>query len=417
MGYFDTIFKQPNAVTRPSFRPFKTFTEFAPAFLSYNGEMYQKELVRACIDRFATHCSKLKPEISGTAKPRIRRAVETSPNERMTWPQFLYRLATITQNDGTGYVVPVYASDMETVIGLFPLKCTYSEVQEYHGVPWIRFYMANGDYDAIELENVGIVTRHQYVSDVYGTRNCLDQTLALIEAQARAQQTAIANGATIRFIGSLAGQVREEEMKKKRDRFVADNLGPDNTSGVMLYDQTWQDIKQIEPQSFTIDPDEMESIRQMVYTYFGISEDILQNKFNENTWGAYYEGAVEPFAVQLGEVLTHMLFTQRERKENRIGFSSSRLGYASNASKRNMIRDMLDRGIISINEARTILQLEPLPNGDARVIRGEYMNANSSLAGSGDDDHVPNDYDKKEYDSDAHGEIDNADAEKSETRI
>lgn len=382
---------------------FKTFTEYAPVFDTFNGGIYELELTRAAIDRFATGCMKLKPEISGSSKPRLRRAFTTSPNAYMSWPKFLYRLATILECDTTAYVVPSLASDGETYTGIWPLKCEFAEIVEYSGEPWIRFHFATGEASAIELKHVCILTRFQYQSDFFGSGNVLNETMNLIHAQNKAQEQAIKAGATLRFIGALTGQVREEDMEKKRDRFSDKNLSEANESGIMVYDQTFQKVEQIKPYNYTISTEEMNRIKESVYTYFGTNEDILQNHFNEDHWNAYYEGKIEPFAIQLGEGLSHMLYTQQERIKNSVSFSANRLEYATSASKRNMIRDMLDRGVFCIDDAREILQLPPLPNGEGqvRVIRGEYIDA--SMLDSPKEDKDPSQHDLMKKDSDQHG--------------
>jgi hypothetical protein len=116
----------------------------------------------------------------------------------------------------------------------------------------------------------------------------------------------------------------------------------------------------------------MERIENNVFDYFGINRKILQNAYDENAWDAYYEGIIEPFALHLGEALTQATFTMRERPQNYIMFSSNRLEYASEASKRNMNRDMTDRAIMTLNEGRELLQLPPLEGGDVFILRGEY---------------------------------------------
>ena len=53
-------------------------------------------------------------------------------------------------------------------------------------------------------------------------------------------------------------------------------------------------------------------------------------------------------------------------------FSSSRLEYASNKTKLDVIRNLAGMGIMTVNEAREIMQLAPIPGGNARIVRGEY---------------------------------------------
>lgn len=402
MGLLEKIFGKRAEKGRDAMG-WRTFTDLAPAFGSYSGEIYGQELTRAAIERFSTACSKLKPEYLGSSKPNVRSFVEGCPNPTMTWPRFLMRVANLFDAEGTAFVVPTYSDpEMRNVNGLWPVKCEFAEVIDVGGEPWVRFQTLTGDAPCIELSQVCVLTKFQLSDDLFGEGNCLSQTMRLIDAQNKAQDAAIRNGAKIRFIGRMSGMVKEDVLKKKRDRFVADNFGSDNTSGLMLYDTSFADIRQVEPQSYTIDAAEMERIEQNVCAYFGTNPQILRNEFSEDVWGAWYESKVEPFAVQLGEGLTQVLFSKRERRTNRIAFSANRLEYASNASKRNMVRDMLDRGVFSINEAREVLQLPPVPDGDVRVIRGEYVNAAavSSMVGVSGGGRMPKNV------SDENGEFD-----------
>lgn len=393
MGLLEKIFgnKAKEATPLPAVG-WRTFTELNPVFTSYDGGIYEMELIRSVIQRFADACSKLKPEVRGVEnlntmdgimsdRPRatgmdaIQRIIKTNPNSMMTWPQFLARCATLYEIDDTVFIAKVYARDQRTVRGIYPIVCSYAEVVDF-GEPYIRFYYATGDTTAVELSDVAIISKFQYKSEFFGEPNCLDSTVQLIHAQNEAQEAAIKNGAKIRFIGKLTGQVREDDMNKKRDRFMEDNFGGPNNGGMLVYDQTWDNVQQITPQSYTMSADEQKLIASSVYSYFGINEDILQNHYSEDVWGAWYEGRIEPFAVKLGEALTRLIYSDTQIVHGRrIEFSSNRLAYASNASKRNMVRDMVDRGIMSINEGREVLQMPPVVDGDVRVIRGEYLNA------------------------------------------
>lgn len=343
-----------------------------PYTVGWSGPMYQQVLVRSVIERFAIACSKLKPEIKGSARPRIRRAVETSPNQFQTWPQFLYRCATLYMNNTTVCVVPEYKPGSDIQVGFYPVPLAHAEVVDHRGEYWLRWTSVDGDVRAIELKKVAIVTRFQYQSDWFGDGNILASTLSMLKAQEDAQKQSINDSAQLRFIGQLNGQVREEDMAKKRDRFAKDNLSSDNETPLMVYDNTFASIEQLKAQNWTIPGEEMDRIENNVFDYFGINRRILQNAYDENAWDAFYEGAVEPFALALGEALTQATYTMRERPANRISFSSNRLEFASASSKRNMNKDMTDRAIMTINEGREILQLPPMEGGDVFILRGEY---------------------------------------------
>jgi hypothetical protein len=245
-------------------------------------------------------------------------------------------------------------------------------VVDFGGEYWLRWTTPDGDTRAVELKYVAIVNRFQYVSDWFGDGNILASTLSMLKAQEEAQKQSINDSAQIRYIGQLQGQVREEDMRAKRDRFYEDNLSGENSTSLMLYDNTFLSIEQIKAQNWTIPSEEMERIENNVFDYFGINRRILQNNYDENAWDAFYEGCIEPFALALGEAMTQATFTMRERPANGIMFSSNRLEYAAASSKRNINKDMTDRGIMTLNEAREILQLPPIDGGDVFILRGEY---------------------------------------------
>ena len=343
-----------------------------PYTRGWSGSMYQQVLVRSVIERFAVACSKLKPEIHGSARPRIRRAVETSPNAYQTWPQFLQRCATLYMNNTTVCIVPVYKPGSSVQTGFFPVPLAYAEVVLHRGEFWLRYQMPDGETRATELSRVAVVTRFQYQSDWFGDGNILANTLSMLKAQEDAQRQSINDSAQLRFIGQLNGQVREEDMFDKRDRFYEQNLSDANETPLMVYDATFSSIEQLRSENWTIPSEEMERIENNVFDYFGTNRRILQNNYDENAWDAFYEGCVEPFALALSEALTQATFTMRERPANRISFSSNRLEFASASSKRNMNKDMTDRAIMTINEGREILQLPPIDGGDVFILRGEY---------------------------------------------
>lgn len=376
MGVLSRFFPRKEQQKLPPAPPgFTTLTEPAPHFAQWSGSLYDHPLTRAAIERFAAACSKAKPEFVGSqwCKPQVRKLFGTWPNDLMTWPTFLAKAATIYEMDTTVFIIPGLDRDLNTV-ALFPLKPSYTDVVDLDGEPWFVFHLLSGEVMAIEVARVAVVSKFQYLSDFFGEGNdVMNPTLALMDAQRQAEMNAIKNGARIRFIGRVNGMTHGDDLIQKREAFYIDNLSNANKTGLMLFDNTFQDIKQIDEQRFIIDKDEMERVTKPVYSYFGINESILTNDYTEDQWAAWYEGRVEQFLVSLSEAMTKALFTYQEAtRGNKVMFSSSRLQYASNKTKRELVKDLGGMGILTINEAREIMQLPPMDGGDARIVRGEY---------------------------------------------
>lgn len=356
---------------------FTLLSSYQPVYSTYAGGIYEMELTRAAIHCFATHCSKLKPEVVGNAAPALGRVLQYQPNPIMDTKKYLYRLATCYMTDNNTLIAPL--TEFDEVKGFYPLAVGKAQLVDHGGQTYVRYDMGNGEYFAVELARCGILNQFQYTSELWGESNlCLRPTLELLDAQNQGIINGIKNSAVIRFIAKLANSLKPKDVKEEQERLKEINLGISNTAGVFLIDQKYEDVKQIDSKPYIINPSQMEYIRQNVFTYFGTNEHILQNKFTPDEWNAYYEGKIEPFALELGLVHTNMTFSEREKSfGNQIFFSSNRLQYASISDKINYVVQMGDRGRTSINEDREVFNLPPIEGGDRHFIRGEYRPVDS----------------------------------------
>ena len=379
MGLFDKIFRPDKA--KESGRAlndargfFQTLTAYQPIFTSWGGAIYESEIVRAAIDARARHISKLRIEVGGTANPSLQAKLRQGMNQFQTNSQFLYRTSTILDVNNTAFIVPVF-DDRMIITGYYPVLPQHCEIIEYKDEPWLRYQFANGQIAAVEFRKCAVLTKHQYLRDFFGDSNrALDETMKLIHIQNQGIEEAVKNTSTFRFMAQLTNFAKPEDLAKERTRFTRENLASDaEAGGFLLFPNTYKDIKQIDVKPYTVDAGQMKQINENVYNYFGVNEDVLQNKAYGDAWSAFYEGAVEPFAIQFSEAMTKAVFSERERAQGSyIMATSNRLQYLSNADKLKVSAQMADRGIMSINEIRDIWNLAPVEGGDARTIRGEY---------------------------------------------
>lgn len=376
MGLFEKIFKKPSLKQIQGY--FKMLNGYTPIFTTYDGGVYEMELTRAAIHAIATQCSKLKPEIKGNAYKELHKRLQFKPNSFMDTSKFLYRLATILHVQNTAFIVPIMDETGEYITGYYPILPSMCEVVEYNGEPWLRYTFSTGQKAAIEFNRVGIMTMFQYKNDFFGeNNNALYPTMQLIHTQNQGIIEGVKNSANIRFMARLANIFKDEDIRKERKRFTEENLSTDNNSGVLMFDNKYADVKQIISKPFIVDSAQMELIKNNVFNYFGVNEKILQNNFNEDEWNAFYEGKIEPFAIQLSLVMSNMTFTEREIAfGNHIIFSANRLQYASNKSKLDIVVQLFDRGILTRNEGREIFNMAPIENGDKYYIRKEYAEVN-----------------------------------------
>lgn len=382
MGLFDWIFKRPNVVAaRRNDSYFETLTAYRPHFTTWQGELYESALVRAAIDTRARHISKLKVEIQGAAQPTLQTKLKHKPNNWQTWSQFLYRASTILDMHNTVVIVPVF-DELMNPVGYTPVLPTKCDIVERQGVPFLRYEFKDGQKAANYLKECAIITKFQYKNDFFGeTNSALNPTMKLVHLNDQSVEEAVKNGATYRFMAQVNNFTMTEELKQERIRFNEANFrNEEGNNGLLLFPNTYKDIKQINQTAFTVPKEELAEIRTTVYNYFAVNEDVLQSKAYGDSWAAFYESVVEPFAIQFSETMTQAIFTDNEQSRGSLLMATSnRLQYMTTQEKLNVSADLADRGILSFNEIREIWNLPPIEGGDVRVIRGEYYNADDKV--------------------------------------
>lgn len=378
MGMLEKIFgrrEQPAALKNA--KMFKMLEGYTPAFTTWRGSIYESELIRASLDAWGRHAAKLKPNLRGSAIPELQNRLKVRPNVFQEWSQFLYQTAVVLGVRNNCFLVKT-RNDDGTVTGIINLVPESWELVEYMGEPWIRFYLSNNRRRAERLIDTGIMTRFQYKNELFGESNeAMKPVLDLISIQRQGITEGIKNGASYRFSAQSDNWASDEDLGEEMERFNKFTFGnKKNAGGVLLFPNTYTNVTQLKQEGYKVDADQEKVINENVFDYFCVNEDILQNKAFGDKWLAFYEGFVEWFAIQLGEVTSGMLFTERERSayRNQMFFSSNRLQYMSNADKLNAVTQLGDRGLATRNELREILNLDPLPEDIGKQIpaRGEY---------------------------------------------
>ena len=386
MGMLEKIFgKREQPAGLKNAQTFKLLEGYTPAFTTWRGSIYESELIRAALDAWGRHAAKLKPNLRGSAAQEMQNRLKVRPNAFQEWSKFLYQTAVILGTRNNSFLVKTRNEYGPTgIINIIPQSW---ELVEYLGEPWIRFTLKDNRRRAEKLAEVGILTRYQYKSELFGESNeALKPVLELISMQRQGITEGIKNGASYRFSAQSDNWASDEDLGAEMERFNKFTFGNKKSAGgVLLFPNTYTNVTQLRQEAYKVDAEQEKVIEENVFDYFAVNREILQNQAFGDKWLAFYEGFVEWFAIQLGEVISGMLFTERERSayNNQVFFTSNRLQYMSNADKLNAVTQLGDRGLATRNELREILNLEPLPAeiGNQIPARGEYYDVTNPPEG------------------------------------
>lgn len=239
---------------------------YSPAYTTYEGGLYEMALTRSVIASFARNCSKLSPEVLGSNNQVLNRRLKNKMNSFQTTPQFISKVATLYEMTNTVFLVPE-TDPLGKTIGAYAIMPSTTELVEYKNVYYL-VYDFLGKKKSIEFNKVGIIAQHIYKDDFIGENNkAMDSQLELLHSQDEGIIEATKQSGVVRFMAKIGSLLKEKDIQEKRKNFANSNLGKDNM-GLMIYDQTFEDVKQIESKPYVVDSDQMNSIKQNVYQYF-----------------------------------------------------------------------------------------------------------------------------------------------------
>ena len=382
MGFLNKWFGKKGDKTEGLIRDyFKMINGYTPSFSSFEGSVYEMDLTRSAIHTIATHTSKLNMEVKGSANTNLGRRLQTKANEIQDTSKYLYRLATILQVTNNALIIPTYNEITQNINGFYPLLADDGKVVEYENELYL-VYTFLGKRHAKPISEIGIMNQFQFKDELFGGSNhSMKPTLNLLHYQDQGMIEAIKSGASIRFMAQLMNIINDDDMEAERNKFAKQNLA-NNPTGVMLFDSKYKEVKQVTSNPVMIDDKQMQQIKENVYAHFGVNDKILQNSFNSEEWAAFYEGKIEPFAIQASLVHSNLAFTERElANDNFIMLTANRLQYLSPAEKLSTVTQLFDRGFITHNQGREIYNMAPIDGGDKYYIRKEYSETTKLDAG------------------------------------
>lgn len=359
---------------------------YLPEFTTTSNYTYDSKVARECIDRIATNCAKLIPKhikglISQNVKGEINRMLGNQPNPIMNTYDFIYKTISMLYTNSNAFVY--IAKDTRGFItGFYPvLANSYDLLQDQEGTIYLQFDFINGKtYTLPYLELIHLRLFYNR-NDFFGTDNKIlitDMETAHISSEGI--KNAIKTSNHLKGILKYEALLKGQDLKNNKEEFVKDFLSMANKSGIAALDGK-ANFQEVNLNPITLDKDQLEQVNYNIFDYFGISESIVRNKYTAEEWNAFYEGVIEPRAIQMSYEFTNKIFTDKAIKEgNKIVFTTNRLQYASLNNKITLIKEAGALGLLTKDEAREIIDLHPLGGEEGSKIIQSLNNIDSSIA-------------------------------------
>ena len=368
----------------------KVMAGYTPVFTPWGNKPYEADVVRAAVDAIARNAAKLKARhirrVNGDIVPvggPIERLLQVRPNPRMNAYDFLYKLVSTVLLDNNAFAYPQWEDGQ--LVAIWPVNCVGADIlEDERGTLYVKFYFADQGNVVLPYSDVIHLRRHYYDNDMLGSPNTpINTTLSVIHTTREGLAQAVKTSAHLRGILKFQGMLKESDIEANRQRFVEQYMTIQNTGGIAALDSK-ADYVELKNDPKMIDDKQMRELRDTVFRYFGVNENIVMGKYTEDEWNAFYESTIEPIALQLSLEFTTKLFSDREIGHgNEIVFEANRLQYASVTTRLAMVQ-MVDRGAMTPNEWREVFNLPPIEGGDTPIRRLDTRPTNETDRG-GDD--------------------------------
>lgn len=374
LGLWNRIFRKKSNSQRTVV---KLVTETGNGFYSWDGNLYKSDIIRSAIRPTARAVGKLVPKhirdsadgLQVNPEPYIRFLLE-EPNPFMGSQKFQEKMAIQLLLNNNAFAL-IVRDNYGNPTQIYPIPAVSAEAVYENSELHIKFVLQNGKMFQFPYRDI-IHLREDYNSnDIFG-ESPIDSLMELMEVITTIDQgiiKAIKNSNVIKWILKFTQSLRPEDIERNVKEFTEQYLSIDSEHGGAAGVDAKADLEQVKPESYVPDDKQMEKSIQRVYSFFNTNENIIQSKFTEDEWNAFYESVVEPIAIQLSQEFTRKLFTRRERGfGNKIIFESSNLQYASMQTKLGLVA-MVDRGAMTPNEWRKVMNLGPIEGGDKPIRR------------------------------------------------
>lgn len=369
-------------------------TERGNGYVAWDGRIYRSDIVRACIRPKVKAVGKLVGKhirrtllkdggqrLDVNPEPYIRFILD-EPNPYMTGQKLQEKLATQLCLNNNAFAV-VIRDENGYPAEIYPVPAVSAEaIYDRAGALYLKFLFHNGKNYTFPYTDIVHLRQDFNENDIFGESiaPALAPLMEIVNTTDQGIVKAIRNSSVIRWLLKYTTALRAEDLRRNAEEFAENFLSLQRGGTGVAATDTKSDATQIDPKDYVPNAAQMDRTTTRIYALFNTNEKIVQSRYTEDEWNAYYEAEIEPVVIELQGEYTRKLFSRRERGfGNSIVFEASNLATASMATKLNLCQ-MVDRGALTPNEWRAVLNLAPLPGGDAVIRRLDTQTVNRTVA-------------------------------------
>ena len=375
MGLFEKIFGKKPQPPQQNLSTFQLLNTYTSTFTPFSGNAWADDKVRAAVDSFARRAAVVQPKHvrkndgrSVEINDSLNRVLQFRPNPYNTAYAFYYRMAANYKVYRLACAFPIWDETTGELKEIYNINAPALDLKEYGGELFVLFRFANGKQYALPWTDIVVVGSHFLDHDIFGSNN---KPILPVLATSNTFNQSMGKSAelvsVIRGVLEVQGGVKNEDLAKRREEFIRDNLSLENNgSGVVVTDSRYK-YTPLTDKTTPIPDKQLEYVTDAINSYFGTNEKIIRNTATPEEENDFYIGELQPFFVQLSQALTNALFTRKQRGfGNEIVADINTLDYAKLPDRLNAVKYLADIGALTLDQALTTIGFPPIGGEEGR---------------------------------------------------
>lgn len=383
-GLFQSIFGKPPPGSGGSLPAYRLLSSYDSGFTPFSGQAWDIASVRSAVDAWARNAAKVQPRHVRRSEGRreevhggLDRLLQTRPNPYMTAYAFYYRVAAQFVVYNNAFILPVWEDGR--LSALYPINAARVDLVESMGEMYARLTFATGSVYTVPYSHLVHLRRHYLDNDIFGDDNRpLIPTLETADSFNQNMSRFAKLVGVIRGILKMVVPNKSADLRERRDEFVRDNLYADQNGAGVIVTDTKNEYIPINEKRVPLPTGQLEFVRREIYDYFGVNDEIVQNRADAEKMDAFYRGELAPFYMQLAQGLTNAIFTERERAHgNEILCELDRIQFEALDKRVTAAKYLTDIGALTLDQVLEIFGYPPIggEDGARRVQTLNMVNA------------------------------------------
>lgn len=371
-----------------------------PIFSQFGQNIYASDVVQNCIDVIATECSKLRPRhiredqdgMQHIPRGNLNRLFKFAPNPIMTTSNFLEKIIWLLFMNYNAFIIPMYELSSEKGVrrknytALYPINPSRVDfLQDPEGNILVKFNFSSGVHFTLPYSDVIHLRKKFSVNEIMGggsngqpDNDALLKVLDINNTALQGLDKAVKSSLAIRGILKVNTLTDDEGVRAERKRI--EKLITDGASGILPIDLKGEYIP-INADPKFMNKDTLDFLQNKILNWYGVSYPILSGDFTDEQYQAFFEKALEPIIITLGQSFSVGLFTPRELDVgNEVVCYSKNMNYLSTKGKIDLLKITGEQGLLTDNQKLAILGYPPIEGGNKRTISLNYIDVDLANA-------------------------------------